>query len=91
MGASSRWWRIAFHDLVRQRVFGIAWGYEDCNDAARVGDFHVVVVAAIAHDDDFQLLLREPVDHDAKAAANDPALIVGGYDDRDHIGLNLSS
>ena len=27
-----------FHDLVRQRVFGIACGYEDCNDAARVGD-----------------------------------------------------
>ena len=28
----------SFHDLVRQRVFGIACGYEDCNDAARVGD-----------------------------------------------------
>ena len=28
----------SFHDLVRQRVFGIACGYEDCNDAARVGN-----------------------------------------------------
>ena len=28
----------SFDDLVRQRVFGIACGYEDCNDAARVGD-----------------------------------------------------
>ena len=26
----------SFHDLVRQRMFGIACGYEDCNDAARV-------------------------------------------------------
>jgi hypothetical protein len=25
-------------ELVRQRVFGIACGYADCNDAARVGD-----------------------------------------------------
>ena len=25
------------HDLVRQRVFGIACGYADCNDAARLG------------------------------------------------------
>ena len=24
------------HELVRQRVFGIACGYEDCNDAARL-------------------------------------------------------
>ncbi len=28
----------SFHDLIRQRVFGIACGYEDCNDAARVGN-----------------------------------------------------
>ncbi len=27
----------SFHDLLRQRIFGIACGYEDCNDAARVG------------------------------------------------------
>jgi hypothetical protein len=26
------------HDLIRQRVFGIACGYADCNDAARVAD-----------------------------------------------------
>ena len=26
------------HDLLRQRVFGIACGYADCNDAARVAD-----------------------------------------------------
>ena len=25
-------------DLVRQRVFGLACGYADCNDAARLGD-----------------------------------------------------
>ena len=25
------------HDLVRQRVYGLACGYEDCNDAARLG------------------------------------------------------
>lgn len=28
----------SFHDLIRQRVYGIACGYEDCNDAARIGD-----------------------------------------------------
>ena len=28
----------SFHDLIRQRVFGIACGYEDCNDAARFGE-----------------------------------------------------
>lgn len=27
----------SIHDLVRQRVYGIACGYEDCNDTARVG------------------------------------------------------
>ena len=26
----------SFHDLIRQRVYGIACGYEDCNDAARL-------------------------------------------------------
>ncbi len=25
-------------DLLRQRVFGLACGYADCNDAARLGD-----------------------------------------------------
>lgn len=29
--------RHSHQDLLRQRVFGIACGYEDCNDAARVG------------------------------------------------------
>lgn len=28
----------SFHDLVRQRVYGIACGYEDCNDTARLGE-----------------------------------------------------
>ncbi len=28
----------SFHDLIRQRVYRIACGYEDCNDAARTGD-----------------------------------------------------
>ena len=28
----------SFHDLLRQRVYGIACGYEDCNDAARIGE-----------------------------------------------------
>lgn len=28
----------SFLDLVRQRIFAIACGYEDCNDAARVGE-----------------------------------------------------
>lgn len=28
----------SFHDLVRQRVFGMACGYEDCNDAARLSE-----------------------------------------------------
>jgi hypothetical protein len=28
----------SFHDLVRQRVFGIACGYEDCNDAGRLAE-----------------------------------------------------
>jgi Transposase DDE domain group 1 len=26
------------HELVRQRVYGIAWGYADCNDVARVAE-----------------------------------------------------
>ena len=30
--------RHSMTDLVRQRVFGIATGYEDCNDAARLID-----------------------------------------------------
>jgi hypothetical protein len=25
-------------DLLRQRIFGLACGYEDCNDSARLGD-----------------------------------------------------
>ena len=29
------------HDLVRQRVFAIACGYADCNDAARLADDQV--------------------------------------------------
>ena len=28
----------SLHDLFRQRVYGIALGYEDCNDAGRVGN-----------------------------------------------------
>ncbi len=28
----------SFHDLIRQRVYGMACGYEDCNDAARIGE-----------------------------------------------------
>jgi hypothetical protein len=28
----------SFHGLLRQRVYGIACGYEDCNDAARIGE-----------------------------------------------------
>ena len=28
----------AFHDQLRQRIFGMAAGYSDCNDAARLRD-----------------------------------------------------
>ncbi|MFQ5473810.1 MAG: transposase, partial [Dehalococcoidia bacterium] len=28
----------SLHDLLRQRVYGLALGYEDANDAARIGD-----------------------------------------------------
>jgi len=28
----------SYLDLVRQRIFGMACGYEDCNDAARLGE-----------------------------------------------------
>src|SRR5256712_13591631 len=38
-------------DLVRQRVVGLAWGYPDCNDAARLPDAPVHKV----------LLNRDPV------------------------------
>lgn len=33
-------WKVehSFHDLIRQRVYGIACGYEDCNDAARLSE-----------------------------------------------------
>jgi hypothetical protein len=33
-------WKVShsLHDLIRQRVYGIACGYADCNDAARLGD-----------------------------------------------------
>jgi hypothetical protein len=45
-------------DLVRQRVYGLACGYADTNDAARLG-----------RDPMFQLLLdRDPVDGDALAS-----------------------
>lgn len=26
----------SYHDLLKQRIYGICCGYEDCNDAARV-------------------------------------------------------
>jgi hypothetical protein len=45
-------------DLVRQRVFGLASGYPDCNDAAR-----------LAHDPIYKLLLgRDPIQGDPLAA-----------------------
>lgn len=45
-------------DLVRQRVFGLASGYADCNDAAR-----------LAHDPIYKLLVgRDPIRGDALAA-----------------------
>lgn len=52
----------SLRDLVRQRVYGIACGYEDCNDAARVGD------------DPVQKLLtdRDPVE--GAALASQPTL-----------------
>ncbi|MHC4954889.1 MAG: transposase [Planctomycetota bacterium] len=28
----------SLHDLFRQRIYGLALGYEDANDAARIGD-----------------------------------------------------
>lgn len=48
----------SFHDLVRQRVFGIACGYEDCNDARRLSE------------DPMQRLLidRDPMDGTALAS-----------------------
>jgi len=48
----------SFHDLVRQRVFGIACGYEDCNDAGRLAE------------DPIQRLLvdRDPVNGSALAS-----------------------
>jgi len=48
----------SFHDLVRQRVFGIACGYEDCNDAGRLAD------------DPMQKLLveRDPIEGSALAS-----------------------
>lgn len=42
----------SFHDLIRQRVYGIACGYEDCNDVARIGEDPVHKM----------LLDRDPVD-----------------------------
>ena len=46
------------HDLIRQRVFAIACGYADCNDAARLAD------------DPIQKLLvdRDPIDGEALAS-----------------------
>jgi len=48
----------SFHDLVRQRVFGIACGYEDCNDARRLAG------------DPMQKLLvdRDPIDGEGLAS-----------------------
>jgi len=48
----------SFHDLVRQRVFGIACGYEDCNDAERLAE------------DPMQKLLveRDPIEGSALAS-----------------------
>ncbi len=54
--------RHAMEELVRQRVFGLACGYEDANDAARLG-----------HDPLHKLLLgRDPVE--GAALASQPTL-----------------
>jgi len=46
------------HDLIRQRVFGIACGYADCNDAARLG-----------HDPIHKMLIgRDPICGEALAS-----------------------
>ena len=45
-------------DLIRQRVFGLACGYEDCNDVSRLGDDPVHKL----------LLDRDPVDGEALAS-----------------------
>ena len=45
-------------DLIRQRVFGLACGYEDCNDVGRLGDDPVHKL----------LLDRDPVDGEALAS-----------------------
>ena len=29
---------LSYHDMLRQRIYGICCGYEDCNDAARLTD-----------------------------------------------------
>lgn len=48
----------SFHDLLRQRVYGIACGYEDCNDAARIGEDPVHKM----------LLDRDPIEGSALAS-----------------------
>lgn len=48
----------SFRDLLRQRVFGIACGYEDCNDAARLKNDPVQRL----------LLERDPIDGDGLAS-----------------------
>lgn len=40
------------HELVRERVFGIAQGYEDCNDAASLRDEPLFKVICRGQDDD---------------------------------------
>ena len=52
----------SLQDLIQQRVFGIACGYEDCNDAAR-----------LSHDPVHRLMMgRDPLN--GKALASQPTL-----------------
>ena len=51
----------SFHDLVRQRMFGVACGYEHCNAAA--GGSHVLIAP---------LLVGSPTQWSIRVAQHDP-------------------
>lgn len=70
----------SFHDLVRQRVFGIACGYEDCNDAARLSEDPVHKL----------LVDRDPMAGAALASQSTLSRFENGLDRKSLMGMGLT-
>ena len=64
-------------ELLRQRVFSIALGYADCNDAARIGDGPAVKLACG----------RAPCGEDGLASQQTLSRFERGRTGREHVGM----